>query len=111
MKNVCLLRLSSYVRRNDAVSFPRAVSYFLPFENGKGEDGIMVPKAMDVVVVELEKCCSVEEAQLHLFSSVLNYPRHLLVGLLWVARLASRRNCNAHSATIPSPKLCMFPPI
>ncbi|KAL1566539.1 Benzyl alcohol O-benzoyltransferase [Salvia divinorum] len=48
------------VARGGVDSFPRAVSYFMPFKNSKGEDGIMAPiclppKAMDVLVDELQK--------------------------------------------------------
>ncbi|KAG6385945.1 hypothetical protein SASPL_154828 [Salvia splendens] len=48
------------VARGGVDSFPRAVSYFMSFKNSKGEDGIMVPlclppKAMDVLIHELQK--------------------------------------------------------
>ncbi|XP_047973931.1 benzyl alcohol O-benzoyltransferase-like [Salvia hispanica] len=48
------------VARAGVDSFPRAVSYFMRIKNSNGEDGIMVPiclppKAMDVLVDELQK--------------------------------------------------------
>ncbi|KAL1566540.1 Benzyl alcohol O-benzoyltransferase [Salvia divinorum] len=48
------------VARGGVDSFPRAVSYFMRLKNSKGEDGIMVPiclppKAMDVLIDELQK--------------------------------------------------------
>ncbi|KAG6385980.1 hypothetical protein SASPL_154863 [Salvia splendens] len=48
------------VARGGVDSFPCAVSYFMPFKNSKGEEGIMVPlclppKAMDVLIHELQK--------------------------------------------------------
>ncbi|XP_057785958.1 benzyl alcohol O-benzoyltransferase-like isoform X1 [Salvia miltiorrhiza] len=48
------------VARGGFDSFPRAVTYFLPFKNSKGEEGIVAPiclppKAMDALVEELQK--------------------------------------------------------
>lgn len=48
------------VARGGVDSFPRAVSYFLPFKNDKGDDGIMVPiclppKPMELLLNQLHK--------------------------------------------------------
>ncbi|KAH6827284.1 HXXXD-type acyl-transferase family protein [Perilla frutescens var. hirtella] len=48
------------VARAGVDSFPRAVSYFMPYKNDKGEDGILVPiclppKPMELFINELHK--------------------------------------------------------